>query len=99
MALVNKYYLNLFSPGTWLSCNKNIEKINQNLINFYYVIQKRRLKMKKFFIFIFLLYITNSISAEYSFEFEGSWLEAEPNVTKNLATGKVLADFHDVHVV
>ena len=55
--------------------------------------------MKKLLIFIFLLYATNSISAEYSFEFEGSWLEAEPNVTKNLASGKVLADFRDVHVV
>ena len=58
----------------------------------------KKLSLISLFVLIYLKAIT-AFAAEYSFEFEGSWLEAEPNVTKNLASGKVLADFHDVHVV
>ena len=57
--------------------------------------------MNKFFTFIFsifLFYTTNSISADYSFEFNGSWLLKDRS-DKELASGKVLADFHDMHVI
>ena len=54
--------------------------------------------MKKFFIFIFLFYATNSISADYSFEFNGSWLLKDRS-DQELASGKILADFHDMHVI
>ena len=54
--------------------------------------------MKKFFIFIFLFYATNSISADYNFEFNGSWLLKDRS-DQELASGKILADFHDMHVI
>ena len=59
--------------------------------------------MKKIsFISVFIIFYFKAftaIAAEYSFDFEGSWLEAEPTITKNLASGKILADIRDVHVV